>query len=217
VTSSRPGGLKGLFPVILLFVAAFFLHTHTRAEVLPPRKGLALFPAEIGPWTGTTLTIPSEDLSILGPGEFLERLYHGPNQTDIDLFIAYFPSQRTGNTIHSPKHCLPGSGWTPIQSSVIHVPWGNGKILNANYYVLQLGLNREVVIYWFQSHGRTVASEYWARLYLVEDSLRLNRSDGALVRVITPLAAQESVQDGKQRALAFTKRILPLLGGYIPE
>jgi len=104
-----------------------------------------------------------------------------------------------------------------VQSSVITVPWGGGKILRANYYVLQLGLSREVVLYWFQSHGRTVASEYWARFYLLADALRMNRTDGALVRVITPVADGEALASGKQRALTFTRLILPLLGKYIPQ
>lgn len=210
--------IRGIFPVLLLLAAALFLHGHMHAELLPPHSKLASFPPQIGPWTGKTLTIPSEDLAILGPGEFLERDYQNPSKpVGIDLFIAYFPSQKTGDTIHSPKHCLPGSGWTPVESSVIHVPWGNGKVLNANYYVLQLGLSREVVIYWFQSHGRTVASEYWARFYLVTDALRMNRTDGALVRVISPVASQEPMKNAQQRVLNFTKEILPLLGNYIPQ
>jgi len=217
VRESGKSWIRGLFPVLLLLVAALFLHRYVQAEVLPPHQELASFPSQIGPWDGTALTIPSGDLAILGPGEFIERLYRDPGRPDVDLFLAYFPRQRTGDTIHSPKHCLPGSGWTPVQSSVITVPWGGGKILRANYYVLQLGLSREVVLYWFQSHGRTVASEYWARFYLLADALRMNRTDGALVRVITPVADGEALASGKQRALTFTRLILPLLGKYIPQ
>lgn len=209
--------IRGVFPAVLLLLAIALLHVRSGAEILPPRKSVSVFPARIGAWDGTTLTIPSEDLSILGPGEFLERNYQRPGTPSIDLFLAYFPSQRTGDTIHSPKHCLPGSGWTPVTSTVIHVPWGKGKVLNANYYVLELGLSREIVIYWFQSQGRTVASEYWQRLYLIADALRSNRTDGALVRVITGLAPGEQPGSGKQRALDFTKQILPLLGEYIPR
>lgn len=203
--------------MLLLLAAALFLHRYVQAEALPPHQALASFPSQIGPWNGTTLTIPSGDLAILGPGEFLERFYNDPGKPGVDLFLAYFPSQRTGDTIHSPKHCLPGSGWTPVRSSVITVPWGEGNILQANYYVLQLGLSREIVLYWFQSHGRTVASEYWARLYLLADALRINRTDGALIRVITPVANGETLTSGKERALTFTRLILPLLGKYIPQ
>ncbi|MGH9469631.1 MAG: exosortase C-terminal domain/associated protein EpsI [Terriglobia bacterium] len=210
--------VRGVFPVALLLLAVFVLHSHSHAEILPLHRKLAEFPAQIGAWDGSTLTIPAEDLSVLGPGDFLERLYRDPGTSaNIDLFLAYFPSQRTGDTIHSPKHCLPGSGWLPVSASVIHVPWGNGNVLNANDYLLQLGLSKEVVIYWFQSHGRTLASEYWQRFYLIADALRTNRTDGALVRVITPVMAGEPVSSATERALGFTKQILPLLGQYIPR
>ncbi|MGH9345593.1 MAG: exosortase C-terminal domain/associated protein EpsI [Terriglobia bacterium] len=213
----RRSWFRGLWPVLILFAGALFLRSRSHAEVLPPHKDLDAFPAQIGQWAGTRVTIPADSLAVLGPGHFLERLYQDPGKTSIDLFIAYFPSQSTGDTIHSPKHCLPGAGWTPIESKIIRVPWGDGRVLTANYYVLELGLSKEVVIYWFQSHGRSVANEYWVKFYLVEDALRMNRTDGALVRVITPVGDSETLSSGKQRALNFTKMILPKLSSYIPN
>lgn len=209
--------LRSLWPVLLLCSAALFLRTHSHAEVLPPHQELGAFPERIGVWSGTDITIPRADLDVLGPGNFLERRYSAPDRPDVDLFIAYFAAQTTGDQIHSPKHCLPGSGWSPFYSTVVHVPWAKGQVLNANYYALQLGSDREVVLYWFQSHGRTVASEYWEKFYLVADALRMNRTDGALVRVITGLADQETLARGEHRALAFATEILPLLGNYIPR
>lgn len=217
MTGPRTSWLRGLWPVLLLAAAALFLHTRSRAEVLPPHRALNSFPQRVGVWTGTPVTIPKGDLAILGPGHFLERTYRAPDLPPVDFFVAFFPEQTTGDQIHSPKHCLPGSGWTPFYSSVIHIPWGERKVLNANYYALQLGSDREVVIYWFQSHGRTTASEYWEKFYLVADALRMNRTDGALVRVITPLEDEETLAAGEQRAVGFTQQILPLLGSYIPR
>lgn len=201
----------------MLLVAAVFIRTHLHAEVLPPYERLSAFPERIGPWTGSMVTIPDDDLAVLGPGHFMERLYQASGKRNVDLFIAFFPKQTTGDTIHSPKHCLPGAGWTAISNRIIHVPWGNGKMLNANEYAMEFGSSREMVLYWFQSHGRTVASEYWAKFYLVADSLRMNRTDGALVRVITPLGMKESLVSGEGRALVFTRRVLPLLGRFIPN
>jgi EpsI family protein len=209
--------LRSLWPVLLLTTAALFLHTHSHAEVLPPHRDLGAFPERIGAWTGTDITIPQADLQILGPGDFLERRYDAPAKPSVDLFIAYFPAQTNGDQIHSPKHCLPGAGWSPFYSTVVHIPWAKGHMLNANYYALELGSEREVVLYWFESHGRTLASEYWEKFYLVADALRMNRTDGALVRVITGLPGQEPLADGEQRVLTFAKEILPLLGNYIPR
>lgn len=208
---------NGLWPVLILFAGALFLRSRSHAEILPPSRKLISFPEQIGQRTSTNVPIPQSSLAVLGPGHFLERLYQAPDKEPIDLFIAYFPTQSTGDTIHSPKHCLPGAGWTPVESKIIHVPWGDGRVLTANDYVLQLGLSKEVVIYWFQSHGRSVASEYWVKFYLVADALRMNRTDGALVRVITPVGDNEALPAGEQRALAFTREILPMLHSYIPN
>lgn len=217
MTQRRHSWLRGLWPVLILVVTAVFLQSRSRAEVLPPHEKLSSFPDQIGAWTGSSLTIPSSALAVLGPGHFLERLYTAKGKPDVDLFLAYFPKQSTGDVIHSPKHCLPGAGWTPVHSAIIRVPWGNGNVLTANYYVLEMGLSKEIVVYWFQSHGRTVASEYWVKFYLVEDALRMNRTDGAMVRVITPLAYSEPLAGGKDRAIDFAKLILPMLSKYIPE
>ncbi|MDE3179616.1 MAG: EpsI family protein [Acidobacteriota bacterium] len=213
----RAGWIWGLWPVILLLIAAVFLHSRSHAEVLPLHSSLDSFPVQIGQWDGSPLTIPSSALAVLGPGHFLERLYTAPGKPAVDLFLAYFPVQTTGDLIHSPKHCLPGAGWTPVNSTIISVPWGDGQTLTANYYVLEMGLNKEVVVYWFQSHGRTVASEYWVKFYLVADALRMNRTDGAMVRVITQVAQDETLPRAKDRALGFTREILPMLHKYIPN
>jgi EpsI family protein len=214
---SKQTWVRGLWPVVLLLAAGLFLHTHSHAEVLPSHRALDRFPERIGPWVGTDVTIPKADLIVLGPGFFLERRYNAPNKLPIDLFLAYFPKQTTGDQIHSPKHCLPGAGWSPFYSTVLHIPWGHDQLLDANYYALELGSDREVVLYWFQSHGRTTASEYWEKFYLIADALRTNRTDGALVRVITGLTDRETLASAEQRTLAFAERILPLLGSYIPR
>jgi EpsI family protein len=218
VNSKLQSWLRFLAVATLLLGVSVFIHDHTHAEELPPHESLALFPEQIGNWTGTDVPIPEDDRAVLGPGEFVERLYSNPDaRAEVDLFMAYFPSQRSGDTIHSPKNCLPGAGWTPVNSNRIQIPWGNGKHIVANRYILSKGLDREVVLYWYQSHGRAVASEYWAKYYLIADSIRLNRTDGALVRVITPVAYQAPVQDGILRAVHFAQQVLPLLGTFIPR
>jgi EpsI family protein len=137
----------------------------------------------------------------------------------MDLYIAYFPSQRTGDTIHSPKNCLPGAGWAPLESSHIHLqhPAG-GSPLEVNRYILGMGDQRMLVYYWYQSHGRAVASEYSAKFYLVADAMRLNRTDGALVRILTPISTgKETVEDAERRAFGFAYSVVPLLDDYIPR
>jgi len=203
-----------------LFAAtALFLHGRSRNEIITPPEPLLSFPQQLGSWTGTDVPIPPDALQVLRPRNFLQRAYgnQAGSTPDIDLFVAYFPSQRTGDTIHSPKHCLPGSGWLPVESSRITLSLPGQAPFPANRYVIAKRGERQLVLYWYLAHGRAVASEYWAKFYLVADSIRLNRSDGALIRVITPLSAGESVDSAQQRLLSFVANLVPHLNHYVPR
>jgi EpsI family protein len=215
-TSSK---VRFVAAALLIAAAAVFLRTHSRGEVFPPRLPLNSFPQQIGAWSGTDVPIPKDVLDVLGPGDFLLRVYRNQQQTQpsADLFIAYFPSQRTGDTIHSPKNCLPGAGWAPVESSRITLTMPGHGPFPANRYVISKGAARELVLYWYWAHGRGVASEYWAKFYLVADSIRMNRSDGALVRIVTPMYAGETADAAEQRLLPFAASVIPLLESYIPR
>lgn len=143
--------------------------------------------------------------------------YRSPEDPAIELFIAYFPSQRTGSTIHSPKNCLPGSGWVPVESLHIPVTRPDGSEISVNRYIIQKSNSRRLVIYWYQAHDRVVASEYWAKVFMVADAFRLNRTDGALIRAITSLTESETPADGQKRVEAFLASVFPILPEYIPR
>ena len=210
--------LRFLLAVVLLAGAGLFLHARKQPEDLPRRKDLLSFPVQIGDWVGRDVPLLADVRNVLGEGEFLVRIYRRPSEEPhIDFFLAYFPTQRTGSTIHSPQNCLPGAGWVPIESSHMQLTRPDGEAIAVNRYVIARGLDRALVLYWYQAHRRVVASEYWAKFYLVADAIRLNRSDGALVRIVTPLARYESLMGGQQRAVKFAQQILPLLDGYIPR
>jgi len=154
----------------------------------------------------------------LGPGDFLVRDYYAPDQPEpTNLYIAYFPSQRTGDTIHSPKNCLPGAGWAPVGNDRITLVVPGHAPFPANRYVIAKGGARQLVLYWYWAHDRGVASEYSAKFYLVKDSIRMNRSDGALVRIVTPVLPGETLDAAQQRLLPFASHVVPLLDDYIPR
>lgn len=203
----------------LMAATSLLLHARSRNEVFPPRETLTSLPSQIGAWTGHDLSIDQQTLDILGPGEFLFRDFYNPDEpvTDVSLFVAYFPSQRAGDTIHSPSHCLPGAGWTPIQKKVIQLSRGDGTTFPANRYVISRAGDRQLVMYWYQAHGREVASEYLAKYYLVADSIRMNRSDGALVRLMTPMLEGESVDSAQARLMSIGSNVIPVLNRYIPR
>lgn len=209
--------MRFILAVALLAGANLFLHAHSAAERVPKRDELASFPLQIGEWRGIDLGIQADVQEILGMGDFLSRVYRrSPQQPSIDLFLAYFPTQRTGNTIHSPEHCLPGSGWVPVEHHHIQLAGPKGAVVTVNRYLIARGLDRQLVLYWYDTHGRIVASEYWSKFYLVADSIRMNRSDGAFVRIITPLAQDESLQAGQERAIGFAEQLIRLVGDYFP-
>lgn len=216
--STIPSQLRFLLVVLVLVSTALLLRAHSRPEILPIREDLAAFPRQVGGWVGRDTPLPPGVLDVLGPGEFLARSYwRGLDGAYIDFFAAYFPSQRTGNTIHSPQNCLPGAGWTPIESGRLQLARPGDNPISVNRYVLAKGTDRLLVFYWYQAHGRVVASEYWAKYYLVADAIRSNRTDGALLRIVTPLARGEDAASSQRRAVEFAQLILPTLDKYIPR
>jgi EpsI family protein len=186
-------------------------------DVIPVREPLAQLPASVAGWTGTDQHIDQETLDVLGNGDFLSRGYVREGQpAPIDLFIGYFPTQKTGSTIHSPKNCLPGSGWIFDSSQYVDLQDTAGKAHRVGEYIISNGQMKQFVIYWYEAHGRSVASEYWAKVYLVSDAMRMNRTDGALVRIITPILSDEEESQAKARAECFARQLAPLLTRFIP-
>ncbi len=216
---SHSGWIRFLFAAGLMALTAIFLQARGRHEIIPHGFPLSSFPMQLGNWSGTDIPQDQEVLDILGPGDFLLRVYQtqNPNEPYIDLFIAYFPSQRSGDTIHSPKHCLPGAGWTPVDSSRVTLALPGHKPFLANRYVVSKADSRQLVLYWFWAHNRGLASEYWAKFYLVKDAVRMNRSDGSLVRITTPMLPGETPEAAQQRVLPFADFVGPRLDDYIPR
>lgn len=205
------------FLIIALFIGTgLFLRARSHPEKAQVHAPLASFPLAIGGWTGRDVQISADVLAILGPGEFLSRIYQSPTEPYIDFFLAYFPNQKSGDSIHSPKNCLPGAGWSPVESGRMQLSRPNEPAIEVNRYVIAKADSRMLVLYWYQSHGRAVASEYWAKYYLVADAVHMNRTDGGLVRVITPMVPGETTAAAEGRAVRFTQKLFPFLDRYIP-
>lgn len=216
--------------VLLLFVTALILHSRGDKDRVPSSEPLSRMPETIGPWTGQDLPIADDVLAVLGKGDFLNRVYTSsqpihisqtatPVDSDlpIGLFIGYFPTQRTGQSIHSPQNCLPGAGWTFDSRRYVTIQDVNGKSYRVGEYQISNGETRQFVIYWYQAHGRSIPNEYVARAYMVADAIRMDRTDGALVRVITQIAPTETVAEARKRALRFTGMMAPTLPRFIPN
>jgi EpsI family protein len=220
---------KPQFWVILLLLSATATLLYARGDKdrVPPSQPLSGMPQTIGSWTSEDIPINQDVLDVLGHGVFLNRVYKAEgsdaavqtaaSSAEIGLFIGYFPTQRTGQSIHSPQNCLPGSGWTFEKSGVTDVTDDAGKTIRIGEYVISDGTSKDEVLYWYQSHGRSIASDYSAKLYMLADSIRYERTDAALVRIITPIRRGEEVSVAHTRAVDFVKRLSPLLPRYIPD
>jgi exosortase D (VPLPA-CTERM-specific) len=198
----------------LMLATAIGLQTHSGAKV----KHVGSLPWQIGSWTGEDAHISQDELDILGPGEYLQRNYENASEPEpINLYIPFFPSQKAGDTIHSPDHCLLGAGWFPISRDVIQLPRPDGSSIPVMRFVVSKSGQRDLVLYWFQSHGRVVASEWRAKYFLICDSIRMNRSDGGMVRLMTPMLKGESPDAAQARLMKFGSQLLPLLDSYMPR
>jgi EpsI family protein len=204
--------------VVLLAGTAIVLQARNGAENIPPRPPLGSFPRSLEGWNSTDIPLTQDVLDVLGPGDFLLRSYSDPQgRGEVSLFVAYFPSQRAGDTIHSPKNCLPGAGWAPVRTGriTLNVP-GHGPF-DVNRYLIAKGDERQLVLYWYWAHDRAVASEYAAKFYLVADAIRMRRTDGALIRLSVPLRPGENEVEAERKLTAWAANIVPLLNTYIPR
>jgi EpsI family protein len=203
-----------------LLLATTYLAVRTEAEVVAPREGLAGFPLEIESWTGQELQpFEPEGAEVLGADEYLNRTYASESRAWVGFYLGYYASQRQGDKIHSPLNCLPGAGWQPVSNRDVTIPLSSSQSITVNRYVVQQGLERNIVLYWYQSHGRVVANEYRSRLYLFYDAMRLNRTDAALVRVVAPIrgSGPDAEVEADHQAADFVKAIFPLLERFLPS
>lgn len=207
---------------LLLAATTVFLANARRAETSVARSQFADFPMTFGAWQAS-VDPPMEEavLKVLGVDDYLSRVYYQPNGQAVGLYMGFYGSQRQGDTIHSPLNCLPGAGWEAVSEgrmTIVNAD-GRGRDITVNRYIVQKGLERQLVLYWYQSHGRVVASEYWSKFHLINDAIRLNRTDGSMVRVIAPIHmnANDGGAAAERLGEQFVRVIFPVLPAYLPE
>ena len=181
------------------------------------RKPLKDFPKQLGNWNqlGTDAQLDAPTLKVLRASDYLMRDYRRTDGRLGSIYVGYYASQRDGATYHSPLNCLPGSGWVLSDGAKTTITTPEGSSFVANQYFIQSGSSRVAMIYWYQGRGRAVASEYWGKVYTVLDSVRLRRSDGALVRVTVPVTQSEASALAAAAELAST--VTGPLGEFVPN
>lgn len=205
--------------LVLVLQSGLFYTVASRAETTPPVSPLSVFPAGAGSWSlAKELPIEKEVQDVLRADDTLNRIYvNQASGANAYFFIAYFATQRTGSAPHSPKNCLPGSGWEPVLSPgtlPIEVE-GRPAPIVVNQYVVARGEQKSVVLYWYQSHDRVIASEFSAKFWLIADSIRYRRSDTALVKVVVPVSGNQ-IDPAIQDAVDFVRSAYPAIARQLP-
>lgn len=202
---------------VLLLGALVVVQFRGPSEAVETRKPFSTFPATLGPWKGQEETILAPDiLNMLKMSDYLMRRYTDSSGHPVWLYIGYWQSQRKGGDIHSPKNCLPGGGWEPIEASRLSIPIpGRAAPISVNRYLIQKDREMQVTLYWFQTQGKVVAGELGAKIELVRNALLRNRTDGALVRLSSPV--QGGVEQTTDRLMGYVQALYPVLHEYLPD
>jgi exosortase D (VPLPA-CTERM-specific) len=218
VTDSLPSTRHPLvFGMTLLVVAGVVVQgVGHRQEVLPERTSLAAFPLTIGEWQASKSLMETQVEVYLGLDDYVLADYRRGEQI-VNFYAAFYGSQRKGVSPHSPQVCIPGGGWLITSLERVPVTLVDGSTFEVNRTLIERDGQRQLVYYWFEQRGRRIANEYWMKWYLLVDALVRNRSDGALVRVTTPVLASESAGNADQRVVDFVKLTAPKLGAYVPH
>jgi exosortase D (VPLPA-CTERM-specific) len=188
----------------------------SRSEEIPKRASFVEFPARIGLWQGHVSSLDTETERGLGLDDYILSDYTRPDGKIVNLYVAYYASQRKGESPHSPLVCIPGGGWAITDLDKITVA-SFGEKLALNRVIIQKGPVKQLVYYWFDERGRKLANEFWAKFYLLADAVVMNRTDGALVRLTTQISPGESERDADQRLQTFMEDAVPKLPAFLPS
>ncbi len=211
--NSTPARLVTVF----LVIQTALLYSSIRTEFIPESRPLNQLPHQLGGWKMIQESfVDKETQDVLKADDTLNRVYQDPSTgASASLFVAAFRTQRNGKSPHSPKNCLPGSGWTQLSSENYTIDAGLAAPIVVNRYVIVHGEEREMVLYWYQSRDRVVADEFKAKFWVVADAMRLNRTDTALVRVIVPIAPHDEDR-ATRTGTEFVRALFSTLRQYLP-
>ena len=206
--------IRALTVVALLIAVGAYAAAAGRTEASVHRVELVELPLSIDDWRGfETEPFADDVIAQLGVDDYVSRRYARADAPPVALYVGYYRSQRQGDTIHSPQNCLPGAGWRPVDSGRQIVGTGESAV-EVNRYVISKGLSQQVVLYWYQGRGRVVANEYANKALLMVDAARLGRTNGGLVRIMTPVLS--TTQAATAEVTAFAGALLPHLSRHLP-
>lgn len=209
--------LRASISAALLLTALLVLQFRSSGEAVPIRKSLDRFPVELGRWQARQDTsLEPGILDQLKVDDYLMRRYVHDSGQSLWLYVGYWATQRKGAEVHSPKNCLPGAGWEPVEATRITIGLsGPQRSITVNRYVVQKDQRTQVVLYWYQAHGRAIAGEVDAKIELVRGAIGQNRTDGALVRVSSVVSGNP--KETTERLIEYVQSAYPVLYEFLPD
>jgi len=204
---------RALIAAAMIVAAGVYANGASSPERAPSRDTLATTPISVERWRGIDTALDDEVLAQLGVDDYINRRYVAADAPPVALYVGYYASQRQGDTIHSPQNCLPGAGWRPVLAERSAIDLG-GRTIPVNRFIIQKGMDRQAVLYWYQGRSRVVASELANKAWLMLDAARLRRTDGGLVRMITPVSS--SPADAFAALTTFSSALFPHLSTRLP-
>jgi EpsI family protein len=209
MTSARP-----YVAALALLGGIFATHNLRPKEATELRGSLREFPSTIGFWHSRDLPFDDEVVHATGADDYINRVYLGATPP-IELYVGYYKTQGFGDKIHSPKNCLPGDGWEPVRSDRVQIGSAGSRPVLVSEYLVERGTHQDLVLYWYQAHGRVVAGEYGLLFWLVADALKRRGTDGALIRIWT--TASDGELSARRRAVEFAHQVYPQLEYLLPN
>jgi len=208
-----------IFTVIIVLALSFgFQFWSNAAASTPERESLESFPKQAGSWKMTgEKTIDPETAAVLKADDYMLRLYRAQTGRQVEFFIAYYRTQKAGESMHSPRNCLPGGGWEIVSSDEVRLTENGPEAIQINRFIIENGRERALMLYWYQAICRVIASEYWGKFYLVWDAARTGRRDGAIVRLVVPVAKGSDGMAELKSGLDLAEAARPLLPRYVPN
>ena len=206
--------LRASVAALVLVGGIFATHTFRSKDAAELQRPLREFPSAIGLSHSEDRPFETQVVRAIGADDYINRVYLG-STPPIELYVGYYKDQRSGDRIHSPKNCLPGSGWEPVHSTRVQIGTESGVPILVNGYLVAQGTRRDMVLYWYQSHGRIVASEYLVKFLLIADGLKSRPTDGAMIRIWT--TANDGEATAQARAVESAHNVYPKVDEFLPN
>ena len=205
---------------ILFIVVAAKFALPERQDNIPDRQAFIDFPSQISNWKSARKTMEAKFIDALKFEDYLLANYFS-DKGALELYIAYYDSQRKGESAHSPRSCLPGAGWRITDRNQVEIKYHNteddAKQMFVSRMLVRQGDNKYLMYYWFKQRDRHVTNEYLVKWYLFWDGITRNRTDGALIRIMYPVSPGQNVQEGDQVVQSFIQDTLPVLSEFVPD